>query len=110
MSDAGVLGGALLAHLHRHGKFLGECRLFLLKFFRGAKRLLHEPGIGDDLLALRHQFVECRDEGRLDLVLRHMRRLAFMPVVLVVATVDDPAVLVGAMPDLGIVKNFVFLV
>ena len=30
-----------------------------------------------------------------------MGRLAFMPVVLVVATIDDPAVLVGAMPDLG---------
>ena len=30
-----------------------------------------------------------------------MGRLAFMPVVLLVATVDDPAVLVGAVPDLG---------
>ena len=30
-----------------------------------------------------------------------MGRLAFMTVVLVVAAIDDPAVLVGAMPDLG---------
>ena len=30
-----------------------------------------------------------------------MGRLAFMPVVLLVASVDDPAVLVGAVPELG---------
>ena len=46
------------------------------------------------------QPIEGRDEGRLDFLLGHMRRLAFLAVIFVVATVDDPPVLIRAVPDL----------
>ena len=92
-----ILGDAVLGHLHQHRKFLPQGGFLLLQLRCVAESLPDEPRIGDNLLPLRHQ----TGEGRLDFLLGHMGRLAFMPVVLLVAAVDDPAVLVGRMPNLG---------
>ena len=69
----------------------------LVDFFK----LADEPGIGDNLLPLSHQLVEGCDEGRLNFLLSHMGCFAFMPVVLFVAAIDDPAVLVRGVPNLS---------
>ena len=56
--------------------------------------------IGDDFLLLGDQFVVGGDECRLDFLFGHMGCLAFLSVVLAVATVDDSAVSVGGVPYL----------
>ena len=101
MGNAGVLGDTVLRHLHQHCQFLLQTGFLLLQLRGVAEGLPDEPGVGDYLLPLRHQLVECRDEGRLDVLLGHMERLAFMPVVLLVAAIDDPAVLVRGVPNLS---------
>ena len=68
---------------------------------RGRSASPHEPCIRDNLIPLRHQTIERRDEGFLDFLLRHMVRLAFLPVVFVVAAVNNASVFVCGVPDLG---------
>ena len=101
LGNAGVLGNTVLGHLHQHRQFLLQTGFLLLQLRGVAERLPDEPGIGGNLFPLRHQLVEGRDESRFDFLFGHMGRLALMPVVFVVATVDGAPVLVGAVPDLG---------
>ncbi|MGP1586427.1 MAG: hypothetical protein ACTTH3_07875 [Schwartzia sp. (in: firmicutes)] len=80
--------------------FLLQLGFLLLERRRIVERLPHETCMRDELLPLHPQTIECYNKSRRDSLFRHMGRLAFISVVLVVAAVDDTSALVRGVPNL----------
>ena len=97
--NAGVLHNAFLRHLHQYRQFLLQLDSLLCECRRIAKGLPDESCTLDNLIPLRHQPIECRNKGFLDFLLRHMGCLTFLPIVLVVAAVDNAPVFVCRVPN-----------